>query len=169
MGLYIMKKIISLFIVVALIAAAVITFQKSPVNNIPDHQDSLYFSGGGKDADQLDPHLSTKSHDKVLFSMMFNGLVRFKPGSMDPKDIEPDLALSWESSNDGLVWTFFLRKGVQFHKGYGELTAADVVGSLNRAADAGFSAISSDYNSFEKVEAVDPYTVKITLKSAIQT
>jgi len=73
-------------------------------------KDSLSFAGAGKDAGQLDPHLSTKSHDKILFTMMFNALVQFKPGSMDPRDIEPDLATSWETSDDNLTWTFFLRK-----------------------------------------------------------
>lgn len=130
-------------------------------------KDSLTFSGAGKDVGQLDPHLSTKSHDKILFGMMFNGLVRFKPGSMDPKQIEPDLATHWKVSNQGLVWTFYLRKGVQFHNGYGELTADDVVGSLKRAANPEVSAVSSDYNSIESIEAIDPYTVKITLKSAV--
>src|SRR6056297_1447329 len=85
------------------------------------------------DANQLDPHVSTKSQDKILFPWMFNGLVRFKPGSADLNEIEPDLAESWTSSEDGLTWTFKLRKGVKFHGGYGELTAEDVVFSLNRA------------------------------------
>ena len=87
------------------------------------------------DANQLDPHISVKSQDKILFPMLFNGLVRFKPGSADLGDMEPDLAESWESSPDGLVWTFKLRKGVKFHGGYGTLTADDVVYSLARAAD----------------------------------
>jgi peptide/nickel transport system substrate-binding protein len=127
----------------------------------------LNFAGGGKDAGQLDPHMSTKSPDKVLFGMMFNGLVRFRPGSMSPETIEPDLAESWESSPDGLVWTFHLRKGVQFHRGYGELTADDVVYSLTRAGNPKISAVSSDYASFASVEAVDKYTVRITLKNAV--
>lgn len=127
----------------------------------------LNFAGGGKDAGQLDPHVSTKSNDKVLFAMIFNGLVRFKPGSMSPASIEPDLAKSWKTSDDGLVWTFALRKGIKFHHGYGELTADDVVYSLKRAGDPKQSAVSSDYASFAKIEAVDPHTVRITLSKNI--
>ncbi len=117
------------------------------------------------DAGQLDPHMSSKTPDKCLFGWMFNGLVRFKPGSMDLTMIEPDLAEKWESSPDGLTWTFYLRQGVKFHGDYGELTADDVVFSLNRAGDPNVSKFSSDYAGFESVEAVDTYTVRITLKN----
>ncbi len=120
-----------------------------------------------KSAGQLDPHVSTKTQDKVVFGMMFNGLVRFAPGSMSADSIEPDLAERWESSEDGLVWTFHLRQGVQFHGGYGEMTAADVVYSLNRAGDPDRSGVSSDYAQFKNVEALDDYTVQITLEQSI--
>ena len=42
------------------------------------------------------------------------------------------LAESWEISDDFLTWTFHLNKGVQFHKGYGEMTAEDVVWSMQQ-------------------------------------
>ena len=85
------------------------------------------------DAGQLDPYLRSKTQDTALLQWMFNSLVRFKPGSMDPATIEPDLAEKWTSSPDGKVWTFHLRKGVKFHRDFGELTAEDVAFSLNRA------------------------------------
>lgn len=127
----------------------------------------LNMAVSAKSAGQLDPHVSTKTQDKILFGMMFNGLVRFAPGSMAGDSIEPDLAESWTSSNDALVWTFKLRKGVQFHHGYGELKASDVVYSLTRAGDSDRSGVASDYAQVESIEAVDDYTVKITLKQAI--
>src|SRR6266516_5398770 len=50
---------------------------------------------------------------------------------LDPKtgDYIPRLAEKWESSPDKKEWTFYLRKGVPFHFGYGEFTAKDVVHS----------------------------------------
>jgi peptide/nickel transport system substrate-binding protein len=98
---------------------------------------------------------------------MFNGLVRFKPGSMDPTTIEPDIAESWTSSPDGKIWTFKLRKGVKFHGGFGELTSEDVVFSLERARNPKTSAFSSDFKEFKSIEAVDPYTVRITLSMPV--
>ncbi len=120
-----------------------------------------------QDVGKLDPHLAVSTIDRTVVAWLFNGLVRFKPGSMSPADIEPDLADSWEASADKKVWTFKLRHGVRFHGAYGELTAEDVVYSLGKAADPKRSASSGDFASFEKVEAVDPYTVRITLKQTV--
>jgi peptide/nickel transport system substrate-binding protein len=119
------------------------------------------------DAGRLDPHLSATTIDKAVFGWMFNGLVRFAPGTASPDTIEPDLAEKWSSTPDGLQWTFNLRKGVQCHHDYGELTADDVAYSLERAADPKRSSFSSDFSVFEKVEAPDAYTVKITLKNPV--
>lgn len=120
-----------------------------------------------QDAGVLDPHINSGTPGKALLNWMFNGLVRIKPGEFSPDHIEPDIAQSWTSSADGKEWTFKLRQGVQCHHDNGEFTAEDAVFSLNRAATKDSSAFSSDYSAFEKVEAVDKYTVKITLKSAI--
>lgn len=119
------------------------------------------------DAGRLDPHLSATTIDKAVFGWMFNGLVRFAPGTASPETIEPDLAESWETSDDGLEWTFHLREGVQCHRDYGVLTAEDVVYSLERAADPQRSSFASDFAVFDKVEALDDQTVKITLKNPV--
>ncbi len=121
----------------------------------------------GSDAISLDPHMSTKSQDKIIFPMIFNGLVRFKPGTADLNAIEPDLAESWEVSDDQLVWTFKLRRGVKFHGGYGELTADDVIFSLAKAGEKSTSSAAKEYAAVQSVEAVDPYTVKITLSEKV--
>jgi peptide/nickel transport system substrate-binding protein len=120
-----------------------------------------------QDVGKLDPHLAVSTIDRAVVAWMFNALVRFKPGSMSPADIEPDLAQSWDSSPDGKVWTFHLRHGVQFHGGYGEMTADDVVFSLLKAGDPKRSSASGDFAAFDKVEALDPYTVRITLKQVV--
>lgn len=74
----------------------------------------------------------------------------------------PLLAESWIISEDGLSYTFKLKKGVKFHDG-SELTASDVVFSLNRIVNIkeGFSYMFVD--SVKKVEAIDDYTVQFVL------
>src|SRR4030043_127183 len=119
------------------------------------------------DIRSLDPHYGTTTIDYACIDPMFNGLVRFKPEDINPEKIEPDLAERWEHSKDGLVWTFYLRKGVKFHKGYGELTAEDVKFSLEKAANKATSGFAGDYAALSKVEAVDKYAVRLTFKSVI--
>lgn len=119
------------------------------------------------DINQLDPVKSSQTQDVTIMDAVFNAMVRFQPGSANPANIEPDLAERWEASDDGLVWTFFLRPGVQFHGGFGTLTAEDVVFSLSRAANPDVSAFSSDYAAFAAVEALDELTVRITLSRPV--
>ena len=115
----------------------------------------------------LDPHLSATTANVPIMDAIFNGLVRFKPGEVNLEKIEPDLAESWTSSPDGKVWTFKLRKGVQFHHGFGEMTSEDVVFSLKKASVKETSRWWPNYKAIEKIEAPDKYTVKITLKHNI--
>ncbi|MBL8670907.1 MAG: polyamine ABC transporter substrate-binding protein, partial [Alphaproteobacteria bacterium] len=127
---------------------------------------TLTFATATKDAGRLDPHMTATTPDKTILAWMFNGLVRFKPGSISPEEIEADIAEKWSRSPDGKVWTFNLRGDVVCHDG-SALTADDVVYSLKRAADPKTSQFSSDYKSFEKVEAVDARTVRITLSNPV--
>lgn len=78
-------------------------------------------------------------------------------------EVVPHLAESWEVSQDGLTYTFHLRKGVKFHNGE-ELKAEDVVFSMERllTIGQGYSYIFKPI--IEKVEALDDYTVRFQLK-----
>lgn len=115
----------------------------------------------------LDPHRASSTAEKGPMGWVFNGLVRFPPGSADPKDLEPDLAESWTSSDDGTEWIFKLRQGVKFHGDWGDMTAADVVYSLERAKDPERSSFAAAYKAFETIEAIDDYTVRIVLTNPV--
>jgi peptide/nickel transport system substrate-binding protein len=139
---------------------AVATLLAAPVSA----QDNVLRVSAGGDVATLDAHRASATNDKVPVSWIYNGLVRFKPGSADPETLEPDLAERWEVSPDGKVWTFYLRKGVKFHGNWGELSADDVVYSLTRSADPKRSTFSSDFASIDTIAKVDDLTVRITLK-----
>ena len=62
---------------------------------------------------------------------VFEGLVRYVPGTWD---LVNQLAETFEPSADGLQFTFKLKEGIQFHGGYGEVTAEDVKFSYERIA-----------------------------------
>ncbi|HII3850931.1 TPA: ABC transporter substrate-binding protein [Pasteurella multocida] len=108
---------------------------------------------------------------------VYNRLIEFKRGSTD---IEPALAESWQISDDGLTYTFHLRKGVKFHKTKDyqpsrEFNADDVIFSFQRQLDKThpYHEVSKGtypyFNAMkfpkllQAVEKVDDYTVKITL------
>src|SRR5690606_18861385 len=78
-------------------------------------------------------------NENIAFNL-FSGLTTYDG---ETGEIVPDLATSWETA-DNKTWTFKLREGVTFHKGYGDFTAADVIYSYNRIKDP---ATASPYAS----------------------
>lgn len=111
-----------------------------------------------------DPHFAAATQDRAVADMVFNGLVRYKPG--DITEFQPDLATDWSQSEDGTVWTFNLREGVMCHPwgdndGY-ELTSEDVVYSLEKAANSDRSAYAGEYANMT-FDATGSHTVQITL------
>jgi ABC-type transport system substrate-binding protein len=98
---------------------------------------------------------------------MFDNLIRRDPRDSG-KTIIPDLAHSWEIGEDGKSYTFFLRKGVEFHDG-GELTAEDVKATFDRIAKppSGISIPRSIlFSSVSEINARDKYTVEFKLSEA---
>jgi peptide/nickel transport system substrate-binding protein len=83
------------------------------------------------------------------------------------REIQPWLAESWSISEDFTTWTFKLRRGVQFHKGYGEMTSEDVAWSYVEGwANNEKHVRYADFNSFWKAEGdsvttPDDYTVVV--------
>ena len=127
----------------------------------------LRIAQNASDVGSLDPHFATTTQDRSLVDMVFNGLVRYKPG--DGSVFEPDLATSLPTQRavEGKqVWTFQLRRGVMCHPTTGvpsyALTSEDVVYSLQKSADKNRSAYAADYTGMT-VEAPDAQTVKVTL------
>src|SRR5690606_28131689 len=78
--------------------------------------------------------------------------------------LAPQLATHWDVSEDGLTYTFHLRRGVKFHNGK-EMTAEDVKASIERFMRVG--ARAADLRSIDQVRVVDPYTVEIVLKEPL--
>lgn len=112
------------------------------------------------------PHLdptagAAAAIDEVLYANVFEGLTRI--GSSG--EVLPALAESWTISEDGKVYTFKLHTGVKFHDG-SAFDAEDVKFSLDRArAPDSTNAQKGLFAAIDTVEAVDPATVKVTLKT----
>lgn len=111
----------------------------------------------------LDPALATDGDSAQIIPYIYEGLVRLTPGEWQP---QPCLAQSWLVSEDGKVWTFYLKKGVLFHDGT-PLTAAAVKQNYDRVTALG--ANGSPYapfvfNAVKAVTARDDHTLVIELE-----
>lgn len=86
---------------------------------------------------------------------------------VDPKTGEytPRLAEKWQSSPDFKEWTFFLRKGVQFHYGFGPFTARDVVHSHSFMMRPETTAtLSPFWRTVEEVKIINDHQVVFRMK-----
>ncbi|MDE2844164.1 MAG: ABC transporter substrate-binding protein, partial [Chloroflexota bacterium] len=82
-------------------------------------------------------------------------------------EFNPWLAESWETTADAKTWTFKLRQGVEFHHGYGEMTAQDFVDMAVAKSNTDCqSSTTSFWKEMAQAEAVDDYTVKYTMNNA---
>lgn len=115
------------------------------------------------DIGTLDAQWQSAINDLGVADNIFSQLIRFTPGTAE---IVGDLAETWEISEDGLTYTFHLREGVQFHRGFGEVTSADVKWSYDRMVDPETTSPGRlHFSIVDNIEAPDPYTVIINLKA----
>ncbi|WP_066634574.1 ABC transporter substrate-binding protein [Desulfolucanica intricata] len=122
--------------------------------------DTVYYAYADE-AQTLDPALAKDPQSAKVISCIFEGLVRYKPGT---SEIEPALATGWEISPDGLEYTFTLRKNVNFHDNT-PFNAQAVKYSIERLfADNRQNYHSSlIYKYLKEVQVIDNYTVKLIL------
>ncbi len=117
-------------------------------------------SAGNSTTDSMDPgtlsHTMPQTVNQILRSNLVEVNYKGEP--------VPELAESWEASPDAAVWTFKLRKGVEFHNGK-TMDADDVVYSFNehRGADTK-SAAKGVVDPITDIKADGKDTVIFTLK-----
>lgn len=87
---------------------------------------------GWEQGKTFDSVMGSLVNENAINFQVYASLVRFKTGTME---LEPDLATEWSISDDGLQYTFTLREGVRWHRGYGEVTADDIVRHFERVLD----------------------------------
>jgi peptide/nickel transport system substrate-binding protein len=106
---------------------------------------------------EIDPAKALDSADSILMFNLYDALVIPKQGQ---PGYDPHLAESW--TNEGSTYTFKLKPDVKFQSG-NAMSAEDVVFSFDRMMKLG-QGYSFLFTNVEKAEAVDPLTVKFTLK-----
>lgn len=151
----------------AVTSAAVKDYQLHPtglvdLRDVTLGKDTLVYARGA-DATSLDPAMIEDGESAKVISQIHDTLVRYKPGSTE---VEPSLAEKWEVSQDGLTWTFHLRKDVKFSDG-SPFTSADVKYSIGRQlkgkASADMPYADFSFGMVKDIQTPDPYTVQFVL------
>jgi peptide/nickel transport system substrate-binding protein len=150
-----------------LLLAVLATACEPDRSDLPQQAPDTLIVGKASDAIGLDPARVSDDESVEVCEQLYEHLVRYRPSS---NEIEPELALSWEVDPLGTLWTFHLRPGVRFHDGT-PMDADAVVFSFERQRDPfhpfhspDFAYWKDQYSYIEKVEAVDPLTVRIRIE-----
>ena len=106
----------------------------------------------------IDPAVGSDFSSSSSFVNLYDTLVYPTPEG----GVKPNVAENWETTSDGLTWTFFLRKGIKFHDG-SEMTAEDVAFTMDRIITIGEGYGYMFADKVESTEAVDDYTVRFNL------
>ena len=113
------------------------------------------------DIDSLDPHRATSTLSMQVWDQIYDTLLAFDESG----NAGPNLAKSWEVSEDGLSYTLALESGIECHDG-SPFDANDVKFTIDRAFDdAKPSLTKTSWGPIESVDVVDPLTVKVTMSS----
>ena len=111
----------------------------------------------------FDPHINASAELGIPLRSVYDTLVYRDPTT---QDFVAGLAERWEISPDGLVYTFYLRRGVRFHDGE-PFNALAVAANLERitAPETRSQKAAFLLGSFERYIVLDEYTIQLVLKS----
>ncbi|PKN46347.1 MAG: peptide ABC transporter substrate-binding protein, partial [Deltaproteobacteria bacterium HGW-Deltaproteobacteria-20] len=116
------------------------------------------------DIHSLDPGVSSDNYDWRQIYPCYDRLVKYKvENGVGLTEVEPMVAESWTVSDDGLKWTFKIRKGIAFDDGT-PLNAEAVRFSLDRTIAIG-KGPADNISAIASMTALDEYTLEITLKN----
>ncbi len=137
-------------------------------------EDTAVLNLAGGNPNFLDPALAYDSTSHAYINEIFGGLVQLD----EDLAVVPDIATRWEISDDGTVYTFFLRDDVKFQDGR-PVTAQDFKYSIDRACDPELDSptaasylgdivgakevLAGEADEVSGVQVMDDYTLKIAI------
>jgi peptide/nickel transport system substrate-binding protein len=108
----------------------------------------------------VNPVLAVSDVDHDLTSLIYSGLMKSTPDNA----LVPDLAQSYNISNDGLTYTFILRDDIYFHDGV-KVTTDDVEFTIDKIQDSTIKSPKRPGFYDVKIEKVDSKQIKFILKT----
>ncbi len=131
---FLLRPIVSLAAGIFVLGAAGCHKRESAVA-LGDRQQVLHW-GNMTEPTDLDPQIITSEQDFNIAMALFEGLTAYDPKDMHPV---PGVAERWETSPDGLTWTFHLRPDAKWSNG-DPVTAQDFVYAFRRLLTPGLGA-----------------------------
>lgn len=115
--------------------------------------------GLNADLTTMDPHMSTAAVDRQVYQLIFDKLVDIN----ETLEIVPELATSWDISDDGMEYTFTLVENATFHDGEPFNAEAMQINFERMLDEATASPRLSEIAQIESIEVVDEFTLTLGL------
>ena len=151
------------------VLASVLTFllALSGVVAVQAFDPTTFIFATNEEIDTLDPAVTYANTSFREIYVLYDRLVTYEGASIEPK---PMLATQWDISEDGLTYTFYLRKDVKFHDGT-PVTAEAVQYSFVRAIEIGKgpTGLYTGIIDADSCEAVDNYTFRLHLLQTMRS
>jgi peptide/nickel transport system substrate-binding protein len=148
---------------IGLLLAAALWGASGSANAAPETSAPTFTIGMTNEVDSFNPFNGIEAESYEAWALMYDYMISWSPKDISP---QPDggLASSWDTSQDGLTWTFHIRTGVKWNDGV-PLTASDIAYTYNRILDGGpeSSTWGSYLSSVTEITAPDPRTVVLKL------
>jgi peptide/nickel transport system substrate-binding protein len=116
--------------------------------------------GSSNDIDGFNPFKIVEIPSYEVMGLTYDYLVNFSPKDSSPA---PGLADSWETSDDGLTWTFHLNKDAKWHDGK-PVTSEDVAYTFRRILEEEQGLYIDYVRQIDKIETPDKHTVVFKTK-----
>jgi peptide/nickel transport system substrate-binding protein len=144
---------------IALVALVLAYSQRTVVfQEVPDYG-GAYVEGLAGFPQSLNPVLANDDASRAVDALVFSGLTR----EDEKGQPVPDLAQSWEVSQDGRTYTFTLRPDAQWQDGV-PVSPEDVIYTVKTIQDEQYTGPLGQYWKDVVAEKVDDHTVKLTLQ-----
>jgi peptide/nickel transport system substrate-binding protein len=155
-----MRKIAAAAVLVVLIVGLTGATSAGAQGESGENEKLVFRIGSTNDIDGFNPFKIVEVPSYEVMGLTYDYLVDFSPKDASPV---PGLADSWETSDDGLTWTFHLNKDARWHDGK-PVTSEDVAYTFRRILDEKQGLYIDYVSQIEKIETPDEHTVVFKTK-----
>jgi peptide/nickel transport system substrate-binding protein len=149
------KIVLAAVVGIVVVAMALPVLAQSTTPSQPPDEPVTFIVGVTYDLNNANPIRSIDGNEWFVHGMQYDGLFRY---GQEDYALEPEMLESWETSADGLTWTFRLKEGITWSDGV-PLTAHDFVWTGNFIIDNDIELWTDGYRYTDEIVATDDRTI----------